>query len=113
MNIQTADKTARIRELNDLARTTFLGCAVMLTPGVQELSEHVRSRLLTRVREFNEFNDGNDPHFEHDFGSVRLDGQSYFWKFDYYDKSMEFGSDDPSDPKRTQRTLTIMLASEY
>jgi Protein of unknown function (DUF3768) len=55
----------------------------------------------------------NDPHGEHDFGHFEIAGQKFFWKIDYYDAAMEFGSEDPADPTKTTRVLTIMLASEY
>lgn len=55
----------------------------------------------------------NDPHKEHDFGSFEIAGRKFFFKLDYYDSAMEFGSEDPADPSKTTRVLTIMLASEY
>jgi hypothetical protein len=55
----------------------------------------------------------NDPHKEHDFGNFTLVGRKFFFKLDYYDLAMEFGSEDPADPSKTTRVLTIMLAEEY
>ena len=55
----------------------------------------------------------NDPWSEHDFGSFEIDGETLFWKIDYYDGSMQFGLEDPADPAKTMRVLTIMLSEEY
>jgi hypothetical protein len=44
---------------------------------------------------------------------VEISGERVFWKIDYYDKSLEYGSEDPADPEQTMRVMTIMLASEY
>jgi Protein of unknown function (DUF3768) len=68
---------------------------------------------IRRVAAFADFSPDNDPHGEHDFGGFELAGQQFFWKIDYYDAAMEFGSDDPADPAKTTRVLTIMLATEY
>jgi hypothetical protein len=65
------------------------------------------------VRGFAKFEPANDPYGEHDFGAVDVAGQKFFWKIDYYDSKMEFGSDDPADPAKTTRVLTIMRADEY
>ena len=101
----------KIRELNDQARQTLSGCRVMVTQGIQQLDR--LNAILSAVREFNNFNSSNDPYGEHDFGKIELFGVAVFWKFDYYDLALEYGSEDPSDPAVTSRVLTIMLASEY
>jgi len=100
-----------IRRLNDRARNTFTGCRVFITPGVQQLNEI--EMVLHKVQSFDQFAEANDPHDEHDFGSVEAEGQTIFWKIDYYDHSLTQGSQDPSNPEVTIRVLTIMLASEY
>lgn len=102
-----------IARLNDAFRTTFVGGKVVMTAGVAVLPEETRGRLLSAVREFNEFTQDNDPHGEHDFGAFEFLGGSYFWKIDYFDAALEFGSDNPADASTTTRVLTIMLASEY
>jgi hypothetical protein len=109
---QTA-KTARIRELNDAFRRSFSGGKVMMTAGVNELPDMVKAEALKRAATFDDFNEDNDPHGEHDFGSFELCGRKFFWKIDYYDRDLKYGSEDPSDPAQTTRVLTVMLASEY
>src|SRR5713101_3039145 len=105
--------TEKIRELNDRFRTTMTGGRVMLTAGVDALPSDVKAMVIRRVATFSEFTPDNDPHKEHDFGNFTLAGRKFFFKIDAYDASMEFGSEDPADPSKTTRVLTIMLASEY
>jgi hypothetical protein len=109
---QTAN-TKKIAELNDRFRNTYWGGKVMTTSGVNELSEAVRERLFMEVMNFDKFTEDNDPHGEHDFGKITIDNINFFWKIDYYDLTMTYGSENPADPKVTTRVLTIMLASEY
>lgn len=106
-------KSDRIRELNDRFRSTFVGGAVMLTQGIDQQCREVKAEVLRRVREFKHFNDGNDPHGEHDFGSFNIGGAQFFFKLDYYNRTMDGGSEDPADTSKTTRVLTIMLADEY
>jgi uncharacterized protein DUF3768 len=113
MDAPVPSKRDRIRTLNDLARSTFTGCAVVITPAVQELSDDEKAQLLGAVRQFDRFDADNDPHHEHDFGAIDLHGQKWFWKFDYYAPDLLMGSDDPADTDKTHRVLTIMHASEY
>ena len=107
----TGDQTRRIRELNDLARQTFTGCRVMITPGIQALEDI--NAVLRAVQLFDDFNEHNDPYGEHDFGSFRHNGETVFWKWDYFDLDLQMHSPDASDPAVTARVLTVMLADEY
>jgi hypothetical protein len=69
--------------------------------------------VVRRVATFIEFTADNDPHGEHDFGNFSLAGHKFFWKVDAYDADMRYASEDPTDPTKTARVLTIMLADEY
>lgn len=113
MTCTAKSNTDRIRELNDAFRRTFVGGAVMITAGVEAMPLDHRRALLQKVRSFEAFGEDNDPHGEHDFGAVDEAGERYFWKLDYYDRTMESGSPDPADPAVTTRVLTIMRADEY
>ena len=113
------DQTQTIAAQNDRFRrdgaASGLPGAVIATAGVAALPSPLPIILLAKVRAFNDFNKDNDPYGEHDFGSVELLGAGkVFWKIDYYaDEAMEYGSDDPTDPAKTYRVLTLMLADEY
>lgn len=101
----------RIRALNDSFRQSMSGGKVVTT---SSLSNHPNlGTILERVRTYTAFTEDNDPHGEHDWGSLMIGAERIFWKIDYYDKSLDQGSVDPSDPAVTTRVLTIMLASEY
>ena len=102
-----------IRALNDAFRTSMQGGTVMLTAGIVALGGDAQVRIFAAVQAFDDFNDANDPWGEHDFGSVELDGDRIFFKLDYYDLTRAMHSEDPADPSKTERVLTIMLASEY
>ncbi len=111
--IDPSEYAKRIAELNDRFRQTYWGGKVMTTQGVDQLDELTSIKLFSAVMHYDEFTEGDDPYGEHDFGKVVIDGQTFFWKIDYYDTRMEYGSEDPANPHVTTRVLTIMLASEY
>ena len=105
------DATTRIAALNDRARRTFMECRVIITAGVQALGNV--DAVLRQVQVFEAFTPNNDPYGEHDFGSITLEGTTFFWKINYYDLDLHMHSPDPSDETVTARVLTIMLAEEY
>jgi hypothetical protein len=113
MEITAPSNVAKIRELNDILRTTFVGGSIMVTNTVEALPVQKRSALLAAIRAFDAFTDNNDPHSEHDFVSIKLDDDTYFGKIDYYDRDLTGGSEDPADPAKTCRVLTIMHSSDY
>ena len=113
MQTVQAPNTAAIRELNDQFRRSFMGGRILLTPGITGLDDATRQAILCRVAEFQDFNEANDPHQEHDFIAFEHNNVCVFAKIDYYSMDMDSGSDDPSDPARTTRVLTIMTADEY
>ena len=100
-----------IAVLNDQARQTFMECRVIITEGVQALEDV--DTVLRQVQVFEAFTPDNNPYGEHDFGAIRYQGQTIFWKIDYYDLDLHMHSPDPSNETVTARVLTIMLAEEY
>jgi hypothetical protein len=99
--------------LNDAFRRTLAGGKVMMTSGIAALPDTEQAVIIAAVREFEGFEPANDHYAEHDFGALTVSGRRVFWKIDYYDRTLSYGSDDPSDPVQTTRVLTIMLAEEY
>jgi hypothetical protein len=106
-------RTERIRTLNDDLRQYLLGGLAVITPGVAALGQQAVERIVKTIAVYDDFCHANDPHEEHDFGSFEADGQTIFFKIDYFDETLTYHSPDPSDPSVTERVITIMLADEY
>ena len=106
-------KSQIIARLNDALRQSFTGGRVMMTAGIDALSARTKASVLTAVRNFGDFNADNDPHGEHDCALFEVECHRCMFKIDYYDKTMEYGSEDPADPAVTTRVLTILLSREY
>lgn len=107
------DQTRKIAILNDAFRTTFLSGTVCVTAGLHLLGDEFVKAALLAVREFKTFTEDNDPHAEHDFGALEIEGRKLFWKIDYFDPTMTIGAEDPANASTTRRVLTVMLAEEY
>lgn len=102
------ETSAKIAALNDEHRRNMEGCTV--TRGVVAMGS-AANEAFVGVRDYAAFIEDNDPYGEHDFGSLKVDGEKIFWKIDYYDENLSNWCD-PLDPD-CHRVLTIMLAEEY
>lgn len=105
--------TNAIQRLNDNFRKTFTGGRILVTAGINAMSQDDVAQILSRVRNFNDFTTANDPYGEHDMACFDYKGQRIFWKIDYYDRNLQYLSEDPADVSKTIRVMTIMKASEY
>ena len=106
-------KTETIRALNDDLRQNLTVGTAFITAGVAALGTEAVARIVKTIAVYDDFCHANDPYEEHDFGSFEVDGQTIFFKIDYFDKALTFHSSDPADPSVTERVITIMLAEEY
>lgn len=113
MNTKDDSRADRIRALNDALRTTGAGGRIFATRGVMDIGDAFFHAAVQAMRAHDDFSPKNDPHGEHDFGRMVVEGTPVFWKIDYYDQTMEYGSEDPADPDKTTRVLTLFLAQEY
>ena len=124
------EQAARIARLNDLARSAMgVACTAVATVGFRSLPASDQSCVRELIETYDAFDEDNDPHGERDFGTVyqlgdgrwtterlrlrEAERERVFWKLDYYDRDLRFGSEDAADPAVTRRVLTIMLADEY
>ena len=107
----------QIALLNDRFRKTIffrpmrIG-RLRLTQGIGALpDDQLKAVALATVNQ-KEFDAGDDPYGEHDFGVVELPSvPKCYWKIDYYaDASMEYSTE---NLQSAYRVLTVMLASEY
>ena len=99
------ERTARIARLNDRARQAMgLTCTAFVTVGFRSLPDADQSRVRELIETYDAFDEDSDPHGER---------ERVFWKLDYYDRDLRFGSEDPANPAVTRRVLTIMLSDEY
>ena len=124
------EQAAGIARLNDLARRAMgVACTAVATVGFRSLPEADQSRVRELIETYDAFDNDSDPHGERDFGCVYQlacgrwtterpklrddERERVFWKLDYYDRDLQFGSEDAANPAVTRRVLTIMLADEY
>lgn len=119
-----AERIARVAALNDELRRSIHSPGrnqIVMTVGVAALIGDValfrgfrrRAEIIRIVRDYDSFTPDNDPIGEHDFGRFEFEDAILYWKIDYYDLELAYGSTDPANPDVTTRVLTILLAEEY
>ena len=106
-------QSGAIRTLNDALRKTFKGGVVLLSDGIIALEAERQHAILAAVQAFDDFKEEDDPWGEHDMAAVMVDGERIFFKFDYLDPTGTELSDDPADPAKTERVLSIMFGHEF
>ena len=122
--LSQAERIVRVASLNDALRWSLHAPGrdqIVMTAGVAALigdvalfrGFHKRAEILRAVRDYDRFTPDNDPLGEHDFGRFEYDAAVLYWKIDYYDLELAWGSPDPANPEVTTRVLTILLAEEY
>lgn len=103
----TCSQVLEVASINDRFRRSGFG--VTMTRGIQDLPD--LDGLMAAIRDFDVFNESNDPYGERDFGSLEWFGEKVYWKIDYYNQALR-AWEDPTSPS-CQRVLTVMLAEEY
>lgn len=103
----------RISPASDLGHWTFAGDLAHVIRDATPMDNTVRVLSILLALAEATFTEDNDPHGERDFGTFDLDGQRTMWKINYYNRDMSAGSEDPSDPAKTTRLLTIFYARDY
>jgi hypothetical protein len=110
--------TERIAAQNDRFRTT-LGTApdvpgqLVATSGVRAKGAAFLAAAGAAVQAFATFTEDNDPHGEHDFGAITVEGVAVWWKIDLYDPAYACGSERRDDLTATRRVLTLLLPEDY
>lgn len=108
----TLPRAEMIARLNDDLRKTCEGGTVVITRNVRGLEGFNAPELVNALAEYDGFDEDNNPYGERDCGDVELFGTALYFKIDYYDPDLKFGSNDPADPQVTHRVLTVMTEAD-
>ena len=116
-----SENTRQLQIQNDHFRVTVLtGCTTggkaFTTRAFSLQPKALRIEVMDSVCNFSNWT--TEPaeldYEEHDYGSLACQGNNYFFKIDYYsDETCHWASDDPTNPTKTFRILTIGLQADY
>ena len=108
----TLPRAEQIARLNDSLRKTLEGGTIVITRNVRCLEVYSALKLTTALAEYDSFDADNDPHGERDMGDFALFNTDLYFKIDYYDSDLKFGSNDPADTSITHRVITFMTEAD-
>lgn len=93
----------------------------LITPGLNELADAgarggapgaLDRALFDQIRSHADWDRGDDPYGEHDFGAFTYAGMKCLWKIDYFENAhCQYGALPAEGP--VFRVMTVMLAEEY
>ena len=106
-------RAEQIAQLNDKLRKSGEGGEIVFTRPLTESKVFDPAAIMLALARFDKFDADNDPHGERDFGEIEVSGAFLLWKIDYYESGTGYGSDDPADPDKTDRVLTIMFPEDW
>ena len=118
MSVTTISRAETIAKLNDrcrhgLDRTARIlitrSCLGEFANGSTLGGLLAQAELIATVRK-HDFA-GSDA-VERDRGQLEFRGATVFFRIDYYDLDLTYGSEDPADPRVTRRVMTIMLRED-
>ena len=84
-----------------------------MTRGVASLDATTQAKIIKAVGDFDKFTRDNDPHGEHDCAILSVEDYRIMFKIDYFDPTLTYASENPADPAKTARVMTIMFTDEY
>ena len=90
---------------NDNFRKHLSQGTLVLTQGIRSNTKEDLEAIITKVRTFDSV--------AAQFGAFDHKGKRIFWKIDYYNQEFLYLSPDVSNPKVTNKVMTVMYAEEY
>jgi len=110
-------RTQQIAKLNDqMRKNPHAYGQALISAGITVRGQVVVQEALAKIAAMkpSEFKKGNDPYGERDFHTFSLDDELAYFKIDYYAKGdLRAPSEDPSDPAKTTRIMTVAFMDEY
>ncbi|PTV70208.1 DUF3768 domain-containing protein [Agrobacterium pusense] len=109
------ERKIRIRDLNDELRTRghARNGRVVVMGGLANEDNQKKVQVAIAAGQHTDWNSGDDPYGEHDFGRLDVEGEAFLFKIDYYSLDEAHASEHPEDQNTTIRVMTLMYAEDY